>query len=105
MIGIASQKATHFFYDFDGSEDEISQLLLNSPLTTGHQYLIMEYGFNGPIIRVSVNLFIGNWYAFIKSAIQGAVVLSEDGKCVMEFSDDSDFLLYSNFEMQRNNGS
>ena len=61
--------------------------------------LIMEYGFDAPIVLIETPVFIEFWDEFASSAEGGAVVVTKDENLVMEFSDDASYTLLSNFEI------
>ncbi|MBC8163963.1 MAG: hypothetical protein H7Z42_22365 [Roseiflexaceae bacterium] len=84
-------------YDLLTKEREIATALAKSPLSA-HADLLMDFGFQSPVIGVPVSVFIANWFTFIKNTLfMGTVVITNDGSLFMEFTDDADFLLISNF--------
>ncbi len=88
-----------FFFDFDGCETKISDLLKNT-LLIDKEVLMVEIGPDDPIIEVKTETFIDNWYDFFAaSGFTGVTAMSNDGACIMEFTD-RDFMLFSNFRIQ-----
>jgi len=83
-------------YFLEGAEEIIRQGLGRSDLS-GCAYLIMEYGYSAPLIQVETLVFIQFWDDFASSAEGGAVVVAKDEKLVMEFTDDVEYVLHSNF--------
>lgn len=92
-------KKSYFLYDYENNEIEISNWLKNSPLTTSY-YLIIEFGYNLPIIKVTTDEFVSFWDDFVAaSGFSGITCVSDDGRYFMEFTDDSESLLFSNFSI------
>lgn len=86
-----------FFYDYIGSEKDITNLMKNSNLKESKN-IIIEFGYNLPIISTDIMTFVKNWDDFVAaSGYSGITCLSGDGKYIMEFSDDSNYFLRSNF--------
>lgn len=84
-------------YGLIDNESQITEGLLKSPLNTCREVL-MDFGFQYPVIVIPIKVFIDNWLSFIKiTTFTGTVVITEDGSLFMEFTDDADFLLISNF--------
>lgn len=87
-----------FFFDYEGSEVEISQLLKKSFIQMP-SFLIIEFGYDIPILKVDTNVFIDYWNDFVSaSGHMGITIISDDGKFIMEFTDSG--LLYSNFKIR-----
>lgn len=87
-----------FFFDYEGSEIEISQLLRKSFIKTT-SFLIIEFGYDIPVLKVDTNVFIDNWNDFVAaSGYMGITIISNDSKFIMEFTDGG--LLYSNFKIR-----
>jgi hypothetical protein len=85
-----------FFFDYVGCEEEISSMLFSSQLSE-EKSLIIEMGYDDPIIEVKTETFIKNWYNFFAaSGFMGISVYGTSEKNFMEFTD-RNFLLYSNF--------
>lgn len=92
-------KSSNFFYDYENNEIEIANWLRCSPLRTSY-YLTIEFGYNLPIIKVTTEEFINSWGDFIAaSGFSGITCISDNGKYFMEFTDDSESLLFSNFSI------
>lgn len=84
-------------YERLDNESRITVGLSTGPLTR-HSTVLMDYGYQDPIIEVPVDFFIENWFRLITATnFTGTVVLTQDGSLFMEFSDDAEFLLISNF--------
>lgn len=84
-------------YDNIKIEEHIGGFLIKSKITNS-KYLIIDMGFNLPILKVPTDLFIDNCFDFAwANGFLGTTIFSEDGKFFMEFTDNSDSLLYSNF--------
>jgi hypothetical protein len=84
-----------FYFDFKNNEDVVKKYLLNSKLNE-YDFVIMEFGYQAPISRIPLNIFINYWYELVIIAGYETVVLTEDGKLFMEFLR-RDYLLKSNF--------
>lgn len=88
-----------FYFDYDGCEVEIRKWLEKSELATC-KHLIIELGYDLPILKVDCKAFINNWYDFYAaSGYIGITVICEDGLNYMEFTDENK-LLYSNFKIK-----
>ena len=86
-----------FYYDFEGNELEIYSRFKESPIYN-EMYLIVECGPEYPIMRVSVDFFMEHWYEFVMlNGYMGCCALSGSDKYILEFTDATDYLLYSNF--------
>jgi hypothetical protein len=88
---------SYFFYDYENNEIEIANWLKSSPMRMSC-YLTIEFGYNLPIIKVTTKEFINFWNDFVAaSGFSGITCISDDGKYFLEFTDDSESLLFSNF--------
>jgi hypothetical protein len=85
-----------FMYDYIGNE-EIVALLKNSNLCNPERKLILELNSKNSIIEISSSLFAEHWEDIINENSLGVSGISTDSDLVFEFSDDSNYLLYSNF--------
>lgn len=86
-------------YYFDDCEKIIKESLLNSVINNENLTLFIEFGPNEPMIMTNGSYFVNNWDDFILDyGSMGTTIVSENGKYIMEFSDDTDWLLYTNFE-------
>lgn len=93
-------KKFSFFYNYEGCEEGVSTHLRKSAIVA-EEFLIIEFGYNLPIIKLETNVFIENWYDFVKAnGFMGITIISKSGSFVMEFTDDADFLLNSNFPVK-----
>ncbi|MCB9235040.1 MAG: hypothetical protein H6581_25525 [Bacteroidia bacterium] len=90
--------AYSFFYDYINNEEEIKNWLLNSSLKEA-EFIIMDYGYNGPIVQIPVPLFIDHWYDFVRSAYFETVVIAQGSNLFLEFVRDG-YLLKSNFRVK-----
>jgi hypothetical protein len=94
---VPSRYETH--YNLVGNESLITTGLSISPLA-GHSELLMDYGYQDPVIGVSVDFFIEHWFKLIAATnFMGTVVITQDGSLFMEFTDDAESLLISNFSI------
>jgi hypothetical protein len=92
-----------FAYEYQNCEQEVKEMLRRSNLCKGVFYLLVEQGNNMPMIKVENHYFVEYWYDFLaENGFMGTTVISEDGKFVLEFTDDTDYLLYSNFPIAMN---
>jgi len=90
---------SYLFFDYENNEIEIANWLENSPLRTSN-YLTIEFGYNLPIIKVKTEEFINFGDDFVAaSGFSGITCISDNGKYFMEFTDDSESLLFSNFSI------
>lgn len=83
-----------FFYDYEGCEKEIENLLFRSEISKTKK-ISMDFGYNNPVILIETPYFINNWYDFIIGANNESTIVSEDGSCIMEFT--RRYVLNSNF--------
>jgi hypothetical protein len=89
-----------FFFDYEGNKNEITQWLKESVIGK-YSTLLTWLSWEDPIIRVKTSEFIENWEKFnIATGWQGLVLITEDGKFVLEFTDDWKYNLNSNFEIK-----
>jgi hypothetical protein len=86
----------HYFVE--GAEKAIRQGLKRSTLIRC-SFLIMEYGYDAPVVQIETPVFVDFWDDFISSAEGGAVIIAKDENLAMEFTDDADYGLLSNFEI------
>jgi hypothetical protein len=87
-------------YDYEGCEEDISRFLKSS-LLINEEYVYIELGYDLPIIKLPIEVFINNWYDFVKAnGFLGVTVISKSGKLVLEFTDDYEYQLYSNFKIK-----
>jgi hypothetical protein len=102
MINL-KQMGNHFrfFYDYQGCESEIPQLFQQSELNQ-KEYLLTYFYSPSEIVKIRVKDFIRYWDD-LNGAVagQGMVYISEDGKLVLEFTDDYKHHLNSNFLIER----
>jgi hypothetical protein len=88
-----------FFYDFPKSEIIISDFLKRSELN-GKGNVLIETQADIPVINVCKMYFIENWFDLTNSIVgMGSIVVSDDYKLLMEFTDDAKYLLHSNFSI------
>ena len=85
-----------FFFDYIGNENQISEFLRKSII---NQYKFLEtwISWEDPIVRILTKDFIENWDDFQIAGVDGLVLISEDGKYFLEFTDDWKYHLNSNF--------
>lgn len=89
-------------YEYQNCEQEVREMLKSSNLSKGDFDLLVEQGNNVPMLKVENHYFIEHWYDFLaENGFMGTTVISEDGKFILEFTDDTDFLLYSNFPISK----
>lgn len=90
---------SHFEYDYDNAkiEDIILDGLLHSSIMDC-EALFIDYGYNGPILKVPTSFFVTHWKEIVRSAFYETCVISTDMKYVMEFSQNP-YKLYSNFSL------
>ncbi|GEM59186.1 hypothetical protein B0A78_10100 [Flavobacterium columnare NBRC 100251 = ATCC 23463] len=86
-----------FFYDFIGNEEEIKKRLYSS-LIFKSQKLIIDIGIGYKPFEISTQLFIQNWEDFVASnGYCGIFIISLEHHLFMEFTDDENYELLSNF--------
>jgi len=90
-----------FYYDYVGN-DEIGDLLKRSQLCNPDHAIILELNPGNPIISIDSFLFAELWEDIINENSFGISGLTTDGRWLFEFTDDSKYLLYSNFEIKGN---
>lgn len=93
-------KGFSFYFDYVGNQ-EIGFLLKKSALCNPEHTIILELSPDLPIITMPGFLFAENWEDIINENSLGVSGLSTDGKLVFEFTDDSEYLLLSNFEIKK----
>ncbi len=84
-----------FFYDFENNEEVVKEYFRNSRLST-YEFVIMEFGYQFPVSKVPLDIFIEYWYELVIISGYESVVITEDGALFMEFMR-PDYLLKSNF--------
>lgn len=78
---------------------EVTQKLLSSDLML-RDWIILFYGYNVPVLKVKTKVFCENCYSFMTgSGHQGFYGFSEDGKLLIEFTDDENESIYTNFKL------
>ena len=78
---------------------DIKKRLIGSKLSD-YEFLIMDWGVDANIVKIKVETFINNWeYIVHFGGSMGRLLTTEDYSLVMEFTDDSKFLCYSNFKI------
>ena len=86
-------------FDYEGSEHDIGALLRGSDLRTCGRLVVLT-SHAEPLLLVTMEVFVEYWYSFwAASGYLQLIVLSENGRCFMEFEDNS-FVLYSNFKIR-----
>lgn len=73
-----------FFYDFDDNEEVIRTDFRNSGLNN-YEYVVMDFGYQNPLSKIPVDIFINYWYELVVITGYESVVITEDGKLFMEF--------------------
>jgi len=87
----------NFFYDYEGNEIDIPIKLKKSSINN-YSKILVDIGCGNPLVEVNTSIFIEKWENFVASnGYSGIVVFTNDGKFFIEFTDDSDYQLYSNF--------
>jgi len=91
-----------FIYDYEGNEFEIATFLKKSVLAD-YEHVIVYIDPDLPLIKIEKEIFINNWEDFVASnGFTGIVIFTDDGKFFAEFTDDSQWRLYSNFLIKTN---
>lgn len=85
-----------FFFDNEGWEEKVKQLLLASQISSTKR-LIITYGKNEPVVKIPVKVFLEDWEGFFASTQWQTLIFSEDFKLIMEVS--RDYYLHSNFSI------
>ncbi|MCD9015627.1 hypothetical protein [Parachryseolinea silvisoli] len=73
-----------FYYDFDNNEETVRAYFRNSKLRN-YEYVIMDFGYQLPLSKIPIDIFINYWYELVIIAGYESVVVTEDGKLFMEF--------------------
>lgn len=84
-----------FYYDFEDNEAQVSNHLSHSELAT-YQFIIMDFGYQKPLSKIPMDVFMKYWYELAIIAGYEAVALTEDGRLFMEFVR-SGYYVKSNF--------
>lgn len=66
------------------------------------EYILTWLNWNDPIIKLKTVEFINNWNEVYNASVEGMVLISLDGKLILEFTDDYKYNLNSNFEIKPN---
>lgn len=90
-----------FFYDFEGNE-EIVKDCFGGSLLSNHKFVIMEFGYELPLSKIPLDIFIDYWYELVIISGYESVVMTEDGTLFMEFIRPG-YYLKSNFCIKLNN--
>ena len=88
-----------FFFDYVDNEYEIMNWLATSNLVKS-EFLYTWLSWEDPIIKVKTTDFIKNWNEFYLASVDGMVLITTDGKWYVEFTDDWQYHLNSNFEIK-----
>lgn len=89
----------NFFFDFDGNDIAVRDALKKSQLNTSG-FIYVDTQSDVPVIKTSREYFIENWIDFIDANTgQGSVCITSDFKLLLEFTDDMEYHLFSNFEI------
>lgn len=87
------------YNDFSVNTVDIEKKLLSSKLSLSES-LYFDLGFDEKIVKINTNLFIKNWeYIVYYGGSMGRLVTTEDFSCILEFTDDSNYMCYSNFKI------
>lgn len=87
----------NFYYDYEGNEEEVGCWLKNSSINN-YEKIYLDIGCNEPLIEINTDVFINKWDDFVASnGYSGIFVFTSDGRFFMEFTDDAEYQLYSNF--------
>lgn len=85
-------------YFMENSDKKIKNGLINSVFGQQNTIVLIEFGPNEPMVKTTNKYFIEHWDDFISDyGSLGASLISLDGNFLMEFTDDTYYLLYSNF--------
>jgi hypothetical protein len=86
-------------YHFEGDEDAIRNCLISSSLIS-HEFVLIEQGPNEPVARFKTEDFVKYWDDVLSNnGYMGTVVISENGKLIIEFPDDSAWVMHTNFKL------
>ena len=92
----------HFqcWFDYESGTEEIKRWLRLSELKN-YEFLLTWLAWDDPIIKIKTADLIENWEEFNRAnGGQGLVLVTEDGKLFLEFTDDWKHHLNSNFEIK-----
>ena len=93
------QNKFSFFFNYENCEDDISELMSKSLLFDSGD-LIIEIGYDEPVIKINANSFIKNWYDyFAASGFMGISFICEKHNYFGELTD-KEFNLISNFRIR-----
>ena len=88
-------------YFIENYRELIKNGLINSAFGKQNSKVLVEFGPNEPMIKTTSKYFIENWDDFILDyGTLGTTLITEDGNLLMEFTDDTYYLLYSNFPIK-----
>lgn len=85
-----------FYFDYENSEKEIIKWLNKSKISKSKK-VIITYGWNEPMIKISTKLFIQEWEDLFQSVKYETIIFSEDYNQIIEVS--RDYYLHSNFKI------
>ncbi len=88
-----------FFFDFDGNDMAVRDALKKSELNSPG-FIYIDAQSDVPVVKTTRQYFIENWIDFIDANTgQGSICITSDFKLLMEFTDDMEYHLFSNFKI------
>lgn len=85
----------------EGCEIEISKWLSNTEIMNS-PYLLTYFTSNKEIVKVKTKEFLDHWNDFnFAVGFMGIIFISDNGKLIMEFTDDHKHQLISNFSIKK----
>lgn len=97
-----TENVNSILYYFEGCEDAIKEKLSNSPINDDRLNLFIEFGPNEPMIKTKGSYFVRYWDDLVLDyGSMGTTIVSETGEYILEFTDDTYWLLFTNFPLAR----
>lgn len=90
-----------FYFDFVENKDIILEWFKKSELLN-YEYVLTWLNWEDPIIKIKTKEFIENWEEVYIASVEGMILITFDGKWILEFTDDFKYNLNSNFEIKPN---
>lgn len=97
-----SQIVPRFSFPFNylNNEESVASFFYQSELRK-FEYVFIEALYNLPVFKIKTTVFMKNWYELIEGNVaMGCIVTSDNYDLLMEFTDDADSLLISNFQIK-----
>jgi hypothetical protein len=82
-------------FNFDFVDEEIVKDALQCSSLSKYKSIIMLYGFDEPVVKISTGRFVDEWEEFVRSTKFETIIFSEDFKLIIEIT--RSYHMHSNF--------